>query len=98
MKTFRDAAQAYLEAHADTWKNAKHRVQWSSTLETYVYPKIGDLLVRDVDQVGVLSVLEPIWKTKNETASRVPQRAEQLLGEDIAPVSVAWSRRVAEVL
>lgn len=79
MKTFRDAAQAYLEAHADTWKNAKHRVQWSSTLETYVYPKIGDLLVRDVDQVGVLSVLEPIWKTKNETASRVRGRIEAIL-------------------
>lgn len=79
MKTFKEAAEMYMEAHAEAWKNSKHRAQWSSTLETYAYPKIGDLLVRDVGQAGVLSVLEPIWKTKNETASRIRGRIETIL-------------------
>ena len=79
LKTFKEAASAYIETHGETWKNAKHRAQWSSTLETYAYPLIGDLLVKDVDQGGVLRVLEPIWKTKNETASRLRGRIQTIL-------------------
>ena len=66
--TFAQAAQAYIDAHGDSWKNPKHRAQWTSTLETYVYPVMGKLMVKDVAQAHVLQVLEPIWKTKTETA------------------------------
>lgn len=79
LKTFKEAATAYIEAHGETWKNAKHRSQWSSTLETYAFPLIGSLLVKDVDQDSVLRVLEPIWKTKNETASRLRGRIQAVL-------------------
>lgn len=78
-KTFKDAAKAYIEAHGDSWKNPKHRAQWSSTLERYAYPVLGDLLIQDVDQANVLKVLEPIWKEKNETASRLRGRIETIL-------------------
>lgn len=78
-KTFEEAAKAYIDAHGDTWKNAKHRAQWVSTLETYAYPHMGKLLVRDVAQEHVLAALEPIWKTKNETASRLRGRIESVL-------------------
>lgn len=78
-KTFKQAALAYIEAHSDSWKNAKHRNQWINTLDAYAYPTIGSLLVRDVGQAQVLNVLEPIWKTKNETASRLRGRIETVL-------------------
>lgn len=78
-KTFKQAATAYIEAHGDSWRNSKHRAQWTSTLDTYVYPLIGDLHVKDVMQDHVMKVLEPIWKTKNETASRVRGRVESVL-------------------
>jgi integrase len=78
-KTFEQAAQGYLEAHGETWKNAKHRAQWANTLTTYAYPFMGKLLVRDVAQEHVLAALEPIWKTKNETASRLRGRIESVL-------------------
>jgi len=78
-KTFQQAAEAYLAVHSDTWKNPKHRAQWANTLETYAYPFMGKLLVRDVAQAHVLAALEPIWKTKNETASRVRGRIESVL-------------------
>ena len=78
-KTFKQAAQAYIEAHGDTWKNPKHRAQWVSTLSTYAYPHVGQLAVRDIGQGHVLSILEPIWKTKNETASRLRGRIESVL-------------------
>jgi len=78
-KTFEQAARAYIDAHSDGWKNAKHRAQWVATLETYAFPKIGRLLVRDVGQAHVLNVLEEIWKTKTETASRLRGRIESVL-------------------
>ncbi len=78
-KTFEQAAAGFLEAHGDSWKNPKHRAQWESTLKTYAYPHMGQLLVRDVGQEHVLAALEPIWRTKNETASRVRGRIENVL-------------------
>lgn len=77
--TFEKAAQGYLETHEDTWKNQKHRAQWTSTLSTYVYPVIGKMLVEDIEVAHILSVLNPIWKTKNETANRVRGRVESVL-------------------
>lgn len=79
LKTFAEAASAYIDAHGDSWKSEKHRAQWRSTLETYVYPVFGDLYVKDVGQEQVMRVLEPIWKTKNETASRLRGRIESVL-------------------
>lgn len=77
--TFSKAATAYVDAHGDEWRNAKHRQQWVNTLATYAEPIIGKLLVRDVTQTHVLAVLEPIWKTKTETATRVRGRVESVL-------------------
>ena len=78
-KTFKQAALAYIEAHGEGWKNPKHRAQWGATLETYAYPHLGDLLVQDVGEDHVLKVLEPIWKTKTETATRLRGRIESVL-------------------
>ena len=69
--TFRDAAEAYMTAHGAGWRSAKHTDQWHTTLETFVYPVFGALPVQSVDVALVLQVLEPIWATKTETASRV---------------------------
>ena len=78
-KTFEEAAKAYMEAHEKAWKNPKHRAQWGSTLKTYAYPHIGSLLVKDIDQEHVMKVLEPIWATKTETATRLRGRIESVL-------------------
>lgn len=78
-KNFKEAAESYIDTHGQSWKNPKHRAQWVSTLETYVYPVLGKLLVQDVEQAHVLKVLEPIWRTKNETAARVRGRIESVL-------------------
>jgi integrase len=77
--TFRQCAAAYIEAHEPTWRNAKHRAQWRSTLETYVYPTIGKLPVAAVDVAHVVKIVEPLWQTKTETASRVRGRVETVL-------------------
>lgn len=78
-KTFKQCAQAYLDAHESSWRNAKHQSQWQQTLEGIAYPVLGHMLVRDVDLPAVMSVLEPIWKSKTETASRLRGRIEMVL-------------------
>jgi integrase len=78
--TFKDCAEAYLRAHDGSWKNAKHAGQWRTTLEQFVYPKIGSMAVKDVDVDDVCRCLEPIWRKIPETASRVRGRIEAVLG------------------
>lgn len=77
--TFEQASNAYIEAHGDSWRNPKHRAQWASTLNTYAFPHMGSLHVAHVQQPHVLAALEPIWKSKNETASRLRGRIEAIL-------------------
>jgi integrase len=77
--TFRTVTERYLEAHEKTWRNPKHRSQWRNTLETYAHPHFGDISVGAVGTDHVLAALEPIWRTKPETASRVRGRIECVL-------------------
>lgn len=83
-QTFRAVAAAYIESHQAGWKNAKHGQQWANTLETYAHPVIGSKHVGDVTVADVLAILKPIWATKNETATRVRNRVELVLGYAMA--------------
>ena len=69
----------FLNAHDAKWTNSKHRAQWTTTLETYAYPHFGDLPVADAGTAHVLAALEPIWREKPETATRVRGRVEAVL-------------------
>lgn len=77
--TFKECAEAYIKAHTPGWRNAKHGDQWRATLDTYADPVIGKLAVQAVDTGLVMKVLEPIWKEKTETASRLRGRIEAIL-------------------
>lgn len=77
--TFQTCAAAYIDAHRLGWRNAKHADQWRNTLETYAFPRLGSLPVQEIDTALVMQVLEPIWRGKTETASRVRGRIEAVL-------------------
>jgi integrase len=76
---FRECAERYIAAHQASWRNQKHARQWPSTLEMYVYPAFGAVPVAAVDVGLVMKVVEPMWSTKPETASRVRGRIEAIL-------------------
>lgn len=76
---FDRCAAEYIKSHQDAWKNEKHKKQWEASLSTYVSPHVGRLYVRRIDTPMVLKVLQPIWKTKTETASRIRERMERVL-------------------
>lgn len=78
--TFDQCATAYIDAKKHGWKNAKHSEQWTNTINTYASPIIGNLPVAEVDTALVMKVLQPIWTTKTETATRLRSRIESILG------------------
>jgi integrase len=77
--TFRDCFVKCLASHEDSWRNAEHRRQWRTSIEQDVLPVIGDLAIDDIGTPHVIKVLEPIWKSKPETASRIRGRIERVL-------------------
>ena len=102
--TFKAVAETYMGANEGSWRNDKHRQQWKNTLATYVYPVIGELPVAEIGTAHILQILEPIWKAKAETASRVRGRMETILdaakargyreGENPA----RWRGHIAQIL
>lgn len=77
--TFRAVAQQYIVAHESGWRNDKTRQQFENSLRDHVFPHFGDISVAKVDTAHVMAVLEPLWKEKVETASRVRGRIENVL-------------------
>jgi len=77
--TFKEAAEALIAYKRPGWRNAKHAAQWSSSLERFAYPKIGEKDAAAIGIEDVLAVLKPIWTQKPETASRLRQRIEAVL-------------------
>lgn len=80
LMTFDQCAAAYIDAKKPGWKNAKHADQWTNTISTYASPIIGKFPVATVDTGLVMKVLQPIWTTKTETATRLRSRIESILG------------------
>jgi integrase len=89
-KTFKECAEAYIEAHSSDYSSDKHRKQWPSTLTAYAYPVIGNMFVSDISMRDVLSVLTQetnvtetdkgkLWYVKTETAKRLLGRIKTVL-------------------
>lgn len=82
--SFRDAAQKVYELHRPKWRNEKHAAQFLSTLETYSFPRMGNLRVSDISSADILAVMQPIWLEKPETARKLLQRISRILKWTIA--------------
>jgi integrase len=77
--SFDQCAAAYIAAHRAEWRSAKHANDWVFSLKTYASPVLGTLPVRAITTALVMRVIEPLWMTKSETASRVRGRIEAVL-------------------
>jgi hypothetical protein len=76
--TFGAMADEFLASHATSFRNAKHRAQWTMTLTRYCEP-IRKQPVDAIDTEAVLTVLKPLWARAPETASRLRGRIETVL-------------------
>jgi len=102
--TFRVMAERYLATKAQEFRNEKHRAQWRSTLDAYAMPVLGSMRVSDITMRDVLRVLEPIWQSRTETASRLRGRIEAILsratveGHRSGDNPARWSGNLKELL
>lgn len=78
-QSFDQCAKQYIEAKRPEWKNIKHAQQWVNTLSQYASPVFGASPIESVSRDDILRCLEPIWLTRNETASRLRGRIESVL-------------------
>jgi len=76
--TFKDCMEQFLATKEQGWKSEKHRAQWRMTLGKYAKP-LHKMLLTEITTPDVLKILEPIWLTKHETASRLRGRIEAVL-------------------
>lgn len=78
-KTFGDAADLFIASMEGSWRNQKHRAQWSMTLGDAYCKDIRQRPVAAISTEDVLRILTPIWTEKAETASRLRGRMERVL-------------------
>ena len=81
--TFKKFALEYIDRMSPKWSNAKHALQWTATLETYAFQKIGAMGLEDIKTPHIQDILNPIWNKKHETARRVRGRIERILSAAI---------------
>jgi integrase len=76
---FKEFASDYIQKMRPKWRNSKHADQWLATINSYATPVIGHLHIHEIDTPHILAILQPIWLTKSETASRLRGRIEKIL-------------------
>lgn len=77
--TFRDAA---LKVHGEllgSWRNARHGIDWLTSLERAAFGALGDVRVDLIDAPIVRQMILPIWLDTPETARRVLQRVRTVM-------------------
>ena len=77
--TFGECADRLFDSIKSEWRNAKHRQQWATTLGDGYCSTIRAKRVSQISTDDVLAVLNPIWLSKAETASRIRGRIERVL-------------------
>jgi len=101
---FRDFADEYIQLNSVQWRNPKHVAQWHSTMRDYVYPIIGGLRLEVINTEHILTILNPIWASKTETASRLRGRIERILSAAITrglrpgPNPAIWRGHLENIL
>jgi integrase len=76
---FGEFADQMVEKWSREFSNPKHAAQWKMTLGPAYCAKLRDKKLADITPADVLAVLEPVWRDKNETASRLRGRIERVL-------------------
>jgi integrase len=77
--TFEEAALRVHEIKKQEFRNGKHKNDWINALKRHAFPIIGKMPVQQIERSHIMQILEPIWLTKSETATRVRQRLETVL-------------------
>ena len=103
--SFDECRNQYVASHRTGWRNIRHSHDWVRSLQTYVTPVFGSTPVDIIDTALVCKALEPIWRTRTETASRLRGRIEAVLNwaqtrgyRGNEPNPARWKGHLANIL
>ena len=77
--TFGECVDMFISSIRSEWRNEKHQAQWMMTLSDSYCASLRPKKVSAITTEDVLTVLKPVWLSKNETASRLRGRIERVL-------------------
>lgn len=72
--SLREIVLSAFEAKKSELKNEGTAARWLTPLTLHVFPKLGDIAITELTQIDIKECLSPIWKSKNETASKALSR------------------------
>ena len=76
---FRDFTKIWYDRKVEGLSNGKHKQQNWNTLVTYVFPQLGALPIDEIKKHHLISVFDPIWRAKHDTAKRTLGRVQEVL-------------------
>jgi integrase len=77
-RTFGECADELIKSKSSEWRSEVHAAQWRTTIDSYC-GRILSMPVDAIDTQAVLGVLQPVWGSIPETASRVRGRIEAVI-------------------
>lgn len=83
--TFGEMVDEYIAIRRSEWRNEKHVYQWETTLKVQA-AALGPKRITDITIEDVKGVLQPMWFTTPETASRLRGRIEKVISAGLAKV------------
>ena len=98
--TFKAAMNGTAGLKAAGWKGDKAKEHWTSSMERFALPVIGDPPVNEVEQSHLVRIFEPIWISLPPTASTLcaPHRNDSGLCDRKRPSAGRQSRTVPAAL
>ena len=101
---FKDFAAECIAAKRPEWRNPKHAAQWTSTVQRFANPVIGEMVLDEVTMDDILKILTPIWHARTVTADRLRGRLEWIFAAAITrklysgPNPAAWRGLLETIL
>ncbi len=74
LHTLADVARDTFDSKKAELKGEGKAGRWFSPLELHVLPKLGKTPIAEIDQTAIRDTLDPIWKTKADTARKALNR------------------------
>jgi integrase len=80
---FADYAAECIATKRPEWRCEKHAAQWTSSIQRFANPVIGDKPIDEVEMDDILKILTPIWHNRTVTAERLRGRLEWIFASAI---------------
>ena len=103
--TVRQAVAEFFPVHTRNWRGDANKKVWMAAFNTHVFPKVGDVPIREIDTDWMLAILEPIWLTTPNLGRALRTRMAQLLNwamiKGVRPESLnpaRWHGHLSELL